>query len=304
MKKERFPLIAANIALLLMMEPYYIDKVHSVEPIEVVPNHLIEAEDKLAEESGPIKKLPWDSNEEFLRAKDANNTPVLIAGFCAVLNNPLPGEEYNVRLAAKDIKGILVEKDEVFSQNASIGPYTRERGYRDGASFQNGAIVETEGGGVCKIATSLYNLTILSDLQVVERHNHSMPVNYVPYGQDATVAYGYKDFKFRNTGGDSILIWSEMIDNRLYMAFYGSQEGPKVSWHHDIQDVTQPQVQYIIDDELETGKEIVVINGIEGASVDSYVNIQRQDGQVEKKDLGRSFYFPLPRIIVKGKDGS
>ena len=37
-----------------------------------------------------------------------------------------------------------------------------------------------------------YNVAVLSNLKIIERHNHSMPVPYVPYGQDATVAYGSK----------------------------------------------------------------------------------------------------------------
>ena len=53
------------------------------------------------------------------------------------------------------------------------------------------------GGGACKIATSLYNLVVLTNQEVIERHNHSMPINYVPYGQDATVAYGVKDLNLK-----------------------------------------------------------------------------------------------------------
>ena len=101
----------------------------------------------------------------------------------------------------------------------------------------------TEGGGVCKIATTLYNLAVLSNLEVIERHNHSMPVNYVPYGQDATVAYGVKDLRFKNTTENSILIWAEMIGNRLYMGFYGSEKPPKVIWNHEVSNVTTPPVK-------------------------------------------------------------
>ena len=53
-----------------------------------------------------------------------------------------------------------------------------------------------------------------SNLEIIERHNHSMPVAYVPYGQDATVAYGIKDFKFKQHPFP-ILIWAEGIGNRL-----------------------------------------------------------------------------------------
>ena len=36
--------------------------------------------------------MPWRNDKEFLKAKDKYDTHTLIAGFCAVLKNPLPGE--------------------------------------------------------------------------------------------------------------------------------------------------------------------------------------------------------------------
>src|SRR5699024_5254440 len=116
-------------------------------------------------------------------------------------------EEYNVRFASKKTKGLVIKPGEIFSQNMSIGPYTKLKGYKEGASYIGGDIIMSEGGGVCKMATTLYNLAVLSNLEIIERHNHSMAVNYVPNGQDVTVAYGVKDFRYKNTTKASILIW-------------------------------------------------------------------------------------------------
>jgi len=43
-------------------------------------------------------------------------------------------------------------------------------------------------------------------MEIVERHEHSRDVHYVPEGQDATVSYGTVDFKFRNTHSTPIRI--------------------------------------------------------------------------------------------------
>lgn len=244
-----------------------------------------------------ITNLPWANDKDFLAAKYNNETPVLMAGYCAVLKNLLPCEEYNIRLASESVNGTLVKPSEVFSQNSSIGPYTIDRGYQEGASYIGGKIALAEGGGVCKIATVLYNLAVLSNLEIVERHNHSMPTNYVPYGQDATVFYGVKDLRFKNTTEGNILIRSQLIGCRLYMAFYGIEAPPKVTWSHEITNIVKPSKKYIKNPDLPQGEMKTVVKGIEGARVRTTIVIEHEDGSTEIKDLVISYYNPLPEIV-------
>ena len=292
----------AHLATLLALESYSPEVVDTVDLKEdSIEIKVDETEDEIKfdipDKSGPVAKLPWVENEEFLKAQNENGANVLMGAFCSVLIDPLPGEEYNVNLAAKSIRGIVVKKGEIFSQNKFIGPYTESRGYKKGASYSGPNIVQTEGGGVCKIASTLYNAAILSDLEIVERHNHTMPVNYIPYGQDATVAYGGKDFRFKNNKEYPILIWSEILDNRLYIGIYGREKSPEVIWHHNITNVIEAPKYYKKNTELEKGKERILIKGLDGATVKSYITIKYDNGDIKTKDLGISKYIPLPYII-------
>lgn len=267
--------------------------------IFALPILLDEVKDNydIPEVSGEIFNFPWRNDEDFLKAKEKYKTPFLMAGFCAVLKNPLPGEEYNVSLAAEKIKGKVIKQSNIFSQNDSIGPYTVKKGFKIGASYIGSEVIMTEGGGVCKIATTLYNLAILSNMEIIERHNHSMPINYVPYGQDATVAYGVKDFRFRNKTDGNILIWSKLIGNRLYMAFYGVEKPPEVIWNHEISDIVSPPIKYIKNTNLSKGEENIISNGLSGANVKSNITIKYKDGRIEIRNLGVSRYMPLPKLI-------
>ncbi len=247
--------------------------------------------------SCPIDNMPWKNDLDFIKAKEKHDTPILMAGFCAVLKNPLPGEEHNVSMAAKSIKGQIIRPDDIFSQNKNIGPYTGSRGYKTGSSYTGGNIVMTEGGGVCKIATSLYNLAVLSDLDIVERHHHSMPINYVPYGQDATVAYGIKDLRFKNTTDGNILIWSKLIGHRLYMGFYGTRYSPTITWNHEITNIIKPSIKYIKNEDLQPGEAITKVQGLDGANVKSNITILYKDGSKKIKKMSPSNYLPLPELI-------
>ena len=66
-------------------------------------------------------------------------------------------------------------------------------------SYLNGQVVDSLGGGICQVSTTLYNAVLLSELQVDERYNHSMIVSYVDPSADAAIAWDSgKDLKFTN----------------------------------------------------------------------------------------------------------
>jgi vancomycin resistance protein YoaR len=199
------------------------------------------------------------------------------------------------------LSGIVIQPGEVFSQNGKIGPYTQDRGFKKGPTYIGTKLTTTIGGGVCKIASTLYNVTILSNLKIVERSAHSMPVPYVPYGQDATVAYGARDFKFKNDTEHPVLIWSQGIENTLYMAFYGFAESPKVNWHHEVLKIYKAGKTYTTNPELQPGEERLLMEGMDGAAIKSWVTIEGTDGTIVTKKLQDSYYNPMPHLFEKGR---
>jgi hypothetical protein len=250
--------------------------------------------------SGPETNLPWDFDLEFIKSKELNNTPILMGAFRTVLKDPLPGEEFNVHLAARMLCGTVLQPGKIFSQNGTVGPYTEERGFQKGPTYIGSKLTTTIGGGVCKIASTLYNVCVLSNLKVVERHNHSMPVPYVPYGQDATVSYGAKDLKFKNDTDGNVMVWAQGIDNILYIGFYGTKEAPAITWSHEVLKKTTAQKLYKVNPSLPQGYEKILIEGMDGAVIKSSLVIEQEDGTVINKEMGISNYSPFPFIIEKG----
>lgn len=251
--------------------------------------------------SGPVSKLPWDNNKKLLNAKKKYKASVLMAAYKTVLLDPLPGEEYNVHLAARKLCGIVVKSGGVFSLNRRLGPYNSKRGYKKGPTYSGGRLIKTTGGGVCKIATALYNVTVLSNLPIVQRRSHAMPVSYVPYGQDATVFYGSKDFMFKNSKSFPILIWAQGIGDKLYIGFYGRQKPPKVVWHHKVLSVKKTRIIYKRNPKLKPGVKRIIVHGMDGKTVKSWVKIYYPNGKVQTKQMGIDRYKPLPYIIQRRK---
>lgn len=245
--------------------------------------------------------LPWDNEPAFLRARLESQTPVLLASYRATLPDPILDERHNISLAADYLRGAVVKPGQVFSLNARIGWRSAERGFKPGPMYQGGRIVSTVGGGVCKIASVMYNVAILADQEIVERHSHSMTVPYVPPGQDATISYGTKDFKFRNTTQAPILIWSQNKGGTLYMAFYGTTAPPRVRWIHRTLSKSRTWTEYTYDNQMPENMEKVMFEGSDGIVVHSWIAVSAKNGLEAVRDLGISAYRPCPRVVVKGR---
>lgn len=104
----------------------------------------------------------------------------------------------NVSNAAARINNKILLPGETFSFNETVGRRTVENGFKTAPEYMNGQTVDGIGGGTCQVSTTLYSAVLYADLKIVKRSNHSMSVNYVPLGQDATVTDGGLDFQFMN----------------------------------------------------------------------------------------------------------
>ena len=112
----------------------------------------------------------------------------------------------NLRLAAGKIDGTVLMPGEVFSYNSVVGERTIAAGYKSAAIYQDGQVVDGLGGGICQISSTLYNAALFANLEMVELYNHQFVPSYVTAGRDATVVYGVKDFKFKNSRDHAIKI--------------------------------------------------------------------------------------------------
>lgn len=130
---------------------------------------------------------------------------------------------HNIRVALKSLNRLVIKPGAVFSLNQRLGKRTQARGYRTAIVFEEGKKVPGIGGGVSQVAGTLFNAALLAGLAVPEYHSHSRPVPYLPVGRDATLAYGEKDLKIKNTSGSPVRLSYRIRGNRLTATFYGAK---------------------------------------------------------------------------------
>ncbi len=132
----------------------------------------------------------------------------------------------NVRVGAEKINGTVLMPGEVLSGYEKMNPFTTANGYAAAASYENGQVVDSIGGGVCQIATTLYNAALLAEMEITQRQNHSMIVTYVPPSNDAAIAGTYKDIKFKNPYDTPVYVEGRTDGGTLTFTIYGKETRP------------------------------------------------------------------------------
>ncbi|MGC4042625.1 MAG: VanW family protein [Armatimonas sp.] len=128
---------------------------------------------------------------------------------------------HNIAHAASKINGTILGPGEEFSYNKIVGPRDPGYGWRMGHMYVNGTVIDSLGGGVCQVSSTLYNAALFADMKITDRRCHSSRVTYLPAGRDATVVWDSQDFKFKNNTEGPIYIGAKTTGANLTFRIYG-----------------------------------------------------------------------------------
>lgn len=134
-----------------------------------------------------------------------------------------PTRTHNLELACEAIDGTIVKPGETFSFNETVGERTAAKGYGEAGVYVGGETQQQLGGGVCQVASTVFYCTIKANLEVVERYEHQFTPEYIPWGMDATVYWGYLDYKFRNNTAFPIRLEASVSNGYVHMRFVGTE---------------------------------------------------------------------------------
>lgn len=132
----------------------------------------------------------------------------------------------NLQVGSSKINGHVLMPGETLSGYECMQPFTTANGYATAAAYENGQVVDSVGGGVCQIATTLYNAALFAELEITQRQNHSMIVSYVPPSNDAAIAGTYKDIKVTNPYDTPIYVEGGTSGRTLTFTIYGKETRP------------------------------------------------------------------------------
>lgn len=209
----------------------------------------------------------------------------------------------NVTTGTSRINGSIVLPGEEFSANAAMEPYTAENGYGEAGSYENGQVVDTMGGGICQVSSTLYNALLYSELQITERYEHSMLVTYVDPGMDAAIADTTKDLKFVNNTDTPILIEGYIYNGNVYFNIYGKdnrESGRILDFVSETTGTTAASTKYVAGTDTAIGTMTTTTSGQNGRTATLWKYVYKDGAQVSKEAVNYSTYQPKDTVITVG----
>lgn len=171
-------------------------------------------------------ELAVKTEEPKYKSEDLANVKDKLGTYTTNFSSSTSDRAANVTNGANLINGSVVYPGEIFSVYDVVSPFTTANGYFIGKAYANGEVVDSIGGGICQVSTTLYNAVLRAELEVTQRAPHSMVVTYVPRAADAAIAGTYKDLKFKNNSDSPIYIEGSSYNRNITFTIYGHETRP------------------------------------------------------------------------------
>lgn len=265
----------------------------------------------------PAEELPAE-----VKLEDIQNKYVLRGKMTTDFRKSINNRKYNICKGAKMITGTILHPGDTFSANGTLGTRNKANGWKVATAYVAGAHEKQYGGGVCQLSSTLYNAAVMADMKIVERRNHSMPVDYVSKGRDATINSigNIIDFKFQNSSKSDVIIIA-YVDNteykkagKLTMEIWGIPIIEDSDGKYDeirIPDCKKlktlkpsGEVEYRVDESQKPGYKKQIVKNQNGSVWQSYVEYYLNGELVERKNLDQSTYKAFAAVYIVGPDAT
>ena len=244
---------------------------------------------------------PEGSAEELANIKD------LLGSFTTSFSTSGSNRCKNVSSGASHINGTVLYPGEEFSTYETVSPFTEANGYAMAGSYLNGEVVDSMGGGICQVSTTLYNAVLRAELNVTERSPHSMTVHYVELSEDAAIAGTYKDFKFVNSTEYPIYIEGYTTsDKKITFNIYGKETRDKnrtISFESQMVSETPATTILQEDAGQGIGYKAVSSKGSSGYVAELYKIVKVNGVETDRIKVNKSTYKGTNRVVTYGTAG-
>ena len=170
---------------------------------------------------GQSLDLPLEDTQPEISDEDAWFQDTL--GHCETPHSNNENRNSNLKKACEMLNGLVLQPGQEFSYNETLGERTKEKGWLPAPAYSGTTLVDSPGGGICQVSSTLYLASVYAELTVLERVNHGFPVSYIPLGMDATVNWGFTDLKLRNDSPMPVKILAEETDDLVKVSIMGTE---------------------------------------------------------------------------------
>ena len=129
----------------------------------------------------------------------------------------------NLTRGAELVNGTVVKPGEVFSLEKTLGEVDYEHGFADAGVISNGQHVDSLGGGLSQVATTVFNAGFEAGMDDTEHHAHQYYFDRYPAGREATLWTGKLDVKFTNSTSNSVLVQAWLDGEQIHVRMWSTK---------------------------------------------------------------------------------
>lgn len=225
--------------------------------------------------------VKWNETEPKFCENELKNLTQKIGEYQTDYATSISSRKKNIKIASNKISGIVVSNGEVFSFNKVVGKRTKENGFEEAKVILNGEYVVGVGGGVCQVATTLYNALLRAGFSPVSCTRHTLAPSYVPLSFDAMVSE-QADLKMRNDTGSAVYIGMSANGEKLKAVVFGKKSTLSYKFESEI-------IETLIHQDAETDIGSIYKNGYKSRG---YKLIYKNGNFVKKVLLREDEYKP------------
>ena len=209
----------------------------------------------------------------------------------------------NIHVAANHINSSIIAPYSIWSFIDSVGEFTPENGFVDSQIILEDEFVDGMGGGVCTVASTVFNAVWEAGYPIVERVNHSLRSERYPLGRDAAIAYPYADLKFENDTENYLLLTMTYTDDSITCMLWGIPPGYQVESivGEFIEGADFPKKE-VVDENLAPGQSYKEHDGLRASKVDVTRIVYDSEGNIKEKRVFYSSYGATPEVTRVGPD--
>lgn len=207
----------------------------------------------------------------------------------------------NIHVAADALNNSICKAGETWSFLALAGEATPEKGYQGAGAIIGGEYSDAIGGGICQVATTVFNVVYEAGYPIERRNNHSLYIASYPEGRDAAIAYPDIDLVWRNDTESDVLLRMSYTNSSVSATLYGVDPGYEVTTVYGEWEEGEPYRTVVRKDpDYPLGTEFIESSGANGRSITVVRTVKDRNGNIIQEKEFHSNYQPKNEVKVQG----
>ncbi len=209
---------------------------------------------------------------------------------------------HNIKLVADILdNGIVEANGGQWRFNDRSGDTNEAAGFWSAGSIIDGEYVDSIGGGICQVATTIFNAAYEAGLPIDMRFPHQLYIASYPPGRDASVSYPDLDLWWTNNLASDVLLDLSYTDSSVTARIYSVYTGYTVESQVGEWEVgTLYKTKFEEDSDLEKDESYVKTTGEDGSSITVTRFVKNEAGEIISDQVFESQYDAKDEVVVVG----